>query len=229
MKELLLFVSGRGSNMLAIMDNLEKHNWPFAIQGVISDTDCDALMIANNRGYMTEWINRKKIGNDNFQTVMRERIRQFKPDLVALAGFMVILDKNVFSGLFDKMINIHPSLLPKYKGLNTHKRVIRDGAEYHGATVHAVSAGVDEGQIITQKKIKVKSGESPEDLAKRVLEVEHEIYPLTIASIMSERIIFKNGKWVMNDTHKSWPWPPEAILEICNKNLIDGNTKKSDS
>ena len=135
---------------------------------------------------------------------MLSKILTYNPDIVVLAGFMVILDAKLFSGLFQLMINVHPSLLPQFKGLNTHQRVLDENVRKHGATVHSLSSGVDEGPIICQAAISVANFDTKETLEKKVLALEHFIFPLSIGAVLSGKVIREGGKWILGESCEAW-------------------------
>ncbi len=199
----LILVSGRGSNMISIIETCRRFEWPVTFLSVISDRPCEAIAKARNLSIPAEVVNREKLGK-TFQTELLNKINYHNPDLIALAGFMVILDANLFSELFDSMINIHPSLLPMFKGLNTHQRVIDENVSVHGATVHSVSQGVDEGPIICQASIPVMPSDTKDTLAKKVLVLEHFIFPLSIGAVLSGKVIREENVWHRKDNCEPW-------------------------
>ena len=179
-----VFISGKGSNLKNLFRFSLKKKSPIEIVLVISNTSkAEGLIFAkrkNIKNKVFNFINRKEAENKVLKELKKEKI-----DLICLAGFMKILSKNFIQKFKGKIINIHPSLLPKYKGLNTHLRAIKNKDKYSGCTVHLVNSKLDSGKIILQKKIKIKKKETPKSLSKRVLKEEHILYPKAIKKIYS--------------------------------------------
>lgn len=177
---IVVLISGSGSNLQAFIDAAEGPDCAFEISAVISNkADAFGLERARRAGIATAHIDHRQFPDrESFDAELRDCVAGFSPDLVILAGFMRILTP-VFVGPFEgKMLNIHPSLLPKYPGLNTHQRAIDAGDQRAGATVHFVSQELDGGPPVIQASVAIKENDSADDLAKRVLEQEHRIYPL---------------------------------------------------
>ena len=178
-----VFISGRGSNLKSIVNNSRKRNFPAKIELVISNNPkAKGLLYAkkNRIPYKIFKFKNKKI----FELKALKELKKRKIKLICLAGFMKILSKNFIKSFKYKILNIHPSLLPKYKGLNTHERVINNKEKFSGCTVHLVSEKLDSGKIIIQKRVKVNSNDSPISLAKKIIKIEHQIYPLAIKKII---------------------------------------------
>ena len=179
-----VFISGAGSNLKNIIKFSKLKKSPISIDLVISNTN-----IAKGLKYADQFKIKKKIFNfKNYKNAEKNislLLKKEKIRLICLAGFMKILSKNFIRGFDGKIINIHPSLLPKYKGLNTHFRAIKNEDELAGCTVHHVSEKLDSGKIIMQKKIKIATKDSPSSLAKKVLKQEHKLYPAAIMKIFS--------------------------------------------
>ncbi len=178
MKSIVILISGRGSNMQAL---LEEH-LPCRVAAVISNrADAQGLAIARQHGIATEVVShRDHLDRESFDVALATTIDRYHPDLVVLAGFMRILTPQFVSRYQGKLINIHPSLLPAYGGLDTHARALRDGVKIHGCTVHFVTHDLDNGPIIIQAAVPVLRDDTPETLAARVLREEHRIYPQAI-------------------------------------------------
>ena len=178
-----IFISGRGSNLKSIVINSRKKNFPAKIELVISNNPrAKGLLYAKKNRIpckIFSFKNRKL-----FELKALKELKKRKIKLICLAGFMKILSKNFIKSFKYKILNIHPSLLPKYKGLNTHERVINNKEKFSGCTVHLVSAKLDSGKIIIQKRVKVNSNDSPISLAKKIIKIEHQIYPLAIKKII---------------------------------------------
>ena len=190
--------------MVSIIKTCRRFEWPVDFLSVISDRPCEAIVKARDLGIKGELLDREKLGKEVFQAELFKKIITYNPDMVVLAGFMVILDAKLFSGLFNLMINVHPSLLPKFKGLNTHQRVLNQNVRKHGATVHSLSSGVDEGPIICQAVISVTNFDTKETLEKKVLALEHFIFPLSIGAVLSGKVIREGGKWSLGECCEAW-------------------------
>ena len=179
-----VFISGTGSNLKSLIkfSNLKKS--PISIKMIISNNP-KSKGLAFGKIYKI----RKKVFNFNKQTKTEKEILELlkkrKINLICLAGFMRILSKNFIRSFKGQILNIHPSLLPKYKGLNTHDRAIKNKDRYSGCTVHFVSAKMDSGKIIIQKKVKINKKDTPRTLANKVLAEEHKLYPEAILKIIS--------------------------------------------
>ncbi len=178
MKTVVALISGRGSNLEAILEA----GLPVRIAAVISnDPQAPGLAIARAHGVPTAALDHRRFPDrETFDQALAEQIDRHRPDLVVLAGFMRILTDTFVNRYRGRMINIHPSLLPAYPGLDTHAEVLRDGVKIHGCTVHFVTPKVDHGPIIVQAAVPVRSGDSKATLAARVLEQEHRILPRAI-------------------------------------------------
>ena len=178
-----VFISGRGSNLKSIVKNSRKKNFPAKIELVISNNPkAKGLLYAkkNKIPYKIFKFKNRKI----FELKTLKELKKRKIKLICLAGFMKILSKNFIKSFKYKILNIHPSLLPKYKGLNTHERVIKNKEKFSGCTVHLVSEKLDSGKIIIRKRVKVSPNDSPTSLAKKIIKIEHQIYPLAIKKII---------------------------------------------
>ena len=179
-----VFISGRGSNLKNLIKFSLKKLSPIKIEFVFSNNKkAVGLKYAKAKEINTLCYNNKK--TPIFENYLLEVLKKKKIRFICLAGFMKILSGNFIKKFKGKIINIHPSLLPKYKGLNTHSRVIKNKENYTGCTVHFVSSKLDSGKIILQKKIKIIKNENAKNLAKRVLLQEHKIYPKAIMKIFS--------------------------------------------
>jgi phosphoribosylglycinamide formyltransferase-1 len=172
---LVVLISGRGSNLQAIINAKNPH---IAICGVISDKpSAKGLLLAQQAGITTEVIDASLWSDRNsYDNVLQDRIDSYQPGLVALAGFMRILTAEFVNHYQGRLLNIHPSLLPAFKGLHTHERALKAGVKEHGATVHFVTEELDSGPIISQARVPVLPEDTVETLAHRVLQQEHRIY-----------------------------------------------------
>jgi len=185
-KRVGILISGRGSNMAALIEAARDANYPAEIALVISNRpEAPGLARAHEAGVATAVIDHTAFGADRgaFERALHAKLLQHRIDLVCLAGFMRRLTPWFVSQWNGRMLNIHPSLLPQFKGLDTHRRVLETGATRHGATVHFVVADVDAGPIVAQDSVPVLAGDTEATLARRVLEVEHRIYPLALRDL----------------------------------------------
>ncbi|NMA98509.1 MAG: phosphoribosylglycinamide formyltransferase [Phyllobacteriaceae bacterium] len=178
-KKVAILISGRGSNMSALIDAAKSPDYPAEIVGVLSNrAAAPGLEIAASHGIATASLAQSKFPmREMFEDTMTQILESWEADYVCLAGFMRILGEDFVNRWMGRMINIHPSLLPDYKGLDTHERVLADGVSEHGCTVHFVTPGLDEGPAILQARVPVLEGDTPATLSARVLVEEHRIYP----------------------------------------------------
>jgi phosphoribosylglycinamide formyltransferase-1 len=198
MKKIVVLISGNGSNLQAIIDHCESGNINGEITCVVSNKD-DAYGIqrAEASNIKTEIINEDKFeSRKDFNEELFNLLLNLNADLIVLAGFMKILNEKTANYFFGKIINIHPSLLPKYPGLNTHTKVIDNKERYHGVSIHYVSSQLDAGPLIAQGQIIVNKDESVERLEERIHKVEHMIYPEVIKLICDNKIYLELGRTV---------------------------------
>ena len=178
-----VFISGRGSNLRSLIKYSTKKKSPITIKLIISDNPkAKGLIYAKESRIKTYNLN--FIKKNNLDEKLLKKLSNNKIKLICLAGFMKILSKKFIKKFNNPILNIHPSLLPKYKGLNTHKRVIKNKEKYSGATVHFVSEKIDSGKIILQRKVKLSKYESENTLQRKVLKIEHKLYPKAIKKII---------------------------------------------
>jgi phosphoribosylglycinamide formyltransferase-1 len=182
MKRIVVLISGKGSNMQAIVRQCAQEGWPAEVVGVVSNrADAGGLGYARERGLATAVIDHRAYANrPSFDEALAQAIDTFKPDLVVLAGFMRILGPAFVHRYANRLLNIHPSLLPAFPGLNTHQRAIEAGCKVAGATVHFVTAELDHGPIVMQSVVPVRGDDDAHTLAERVLRTEHVIYPQSV-------------------------------------------------
>ncbi len=183
MCRLVVLISGHGSNLQALMDAQRRNELGGGrIVAVISNrAEAFGLERARRAGIPAECLNHKDFPNrEAFDAALQQRIETYRPDLIVLAGFMRILTPGFVRHFAGKMINIHPSLLPKYPGLDTHARALAAGDQEHGASVHFVTEGVDEGPVIVQGRVTVLPEDTVESLQQRVHTIEHQIYPQAV-------------------------------------------------
>ncbi|MHA6692318.1 phosphoribosylglycinamide formyltransferase [Devosia sp. A449] len=178
-KRVGILISGRGSNMSALIEAARAPDYPAEIVGVLSNrAAAPGLAIAAAEGIATASLAQSRFpSRDMFEDVMTQTLESWNVDFVCLAGFMRILGEDFVNHWAGRMINIHPSLLPLYKGLDTHARALADGATIHGCTVHFVTPGLDEGAPILQATVPVLPNDTADTLSARVLVEEHRIYP----------------------------------------------------
>ena len=176
-----------------------------------NNPDAPGLKIARSHGISTIGLNRKSFGSlMDFKTAIYDEIMKISPDIILLAGFMQIIEKGFVEKTYGKLINIHPSLLPDLPGLDTHQRAIEAKLKNHGCTVHFVDPGVDTGPIIAQASLKIASDENHEELAKRVLALEHNIYPWVVDQVSLGKIRLEGRKVV---------YSPDCIAEAAKLNF----------
>ena len=190
MHSIVSLISGRGSNFEAIYKAAKAKSWDVRFTGLITNQpEAKGLEFAKSVGIPTAVINHRSYpSREAFDEALMQQIDAFGADLLVLAGFMRILTPGFIEHYEGRMMNIHPSLLPRFPGLHTHERVLEAGDRVHGATVHFVSAGVDEGPIICQSEVPVLPTDTPSDLAARVLKTEHQIYPLAVEWFINGRL-----------------------------------------
>ncbi|MHA6728451.1 phosphoribosylglycinamide formyltransferase [Devosia sp. A369] len=186
-KRVGILISGRGSNMSALIEAARAPDYPAEIVGVLSNrAAAPGLAIAAAEGIATASLAQSRFpSRDMFEDVMTQTLESWNVDFVCLAGFMRILGEDFVNHWAGRMINIHPSLLPLYKGLDTHARALADGATSHGCTVHFVSPGLDEGAPILQATVPVLPNDTADTLSARVLVEEHRIYPEALRMLAS--------------------------------------------
>ena len=196
MKRLVILVSGRGSNMAAILDAVRAGRIDAQVAGVISNRpDAAGLAIAERHGVATVVVDHTlSSGREDFERALAAAIDTLSPDLVVLAGFMRILSAGFVARYEGRMLNIHPSLLPMYPGLDTHRRALDDGIKVHGCSVHFVTAEVDHGPIVAQAAVPVRDGDDEASLAARVLEAEHRILVAAIGWFCEDRLVIEGRR-----------------------------------
>ncbi|MDT0684146.1 phosphoribosylglycinamide formyltransferase [Roseicyclus sp. F158] len=183
MKSVAILISGGGSNMLALLDDMAKGDHPARPVCVISnDPGAGGLARAAERGLAVDAVDHRKYRGDRpaFEAELTRRLKAHQPDILCLAGFMRILTDGFVARWEGRMLNIHPSLLPKYRGLHTHARAIEAGDEEGGCSVHEVTSELDGGPILGQARVPIVPGDTPEALAARVLSAEHRLYPAVL-------------------------------------------------
>jgi phosphoribosylglycinamide formyltransferase 1 len=192
-KRVAVLISGRGSNMVALVEAAQAEDYPAEIVLVVSNRpDAIGLALAREAGIETAIVDHRQFGEDreSFERALDAQLQQHRIDLVCLAGFMRLLSPNFVRRWIGRMLNIHPALLPQFKGLHTHRRALDTGVGRHGATVHFVVPEMDSGPIVAQESVPVLEGDTEETLALRVLEVEHRIYPQALRLVAEDRATF---------------------------------------
>ena len=195
-KRVAVLISGRGSNMAALIEAAKEKSYPAEIVLVISNRpDAGGLDVARAAGIATEVVDHTVFGKDRagFERTLQALLEKSRIEIVCLAGFMRLLTPWFVNQWPGRLLNIHPALLPAFKGLDTHNRALAAGAKLHGATVHFVVPEMDSGPIIAQGAVEVRGDDSEETLARRVLAVEHRIYPLALRLVAEGRVRIENG------------------------------------
>uniref|UniRef100_UPI0036F4200F phosphoribosylglycinamide formyltransferase n=1 Tax=Marinobacterium arenosum TaxID=2862496 RepID=UPI0036F4200F len=189
-KRIVVLISGSGSNLQAIIDAVDAGRIDGRISAVLSNRpDVFGLERAEKAGITTEVLDHKAFDSrDSFDAALMERIDSYQPDLLVLAGFMRILTPEFVRHYQGRMFNIHPSLLPKYKGLHTHQRALEAGDSEHGCTVHFVTEELDGGPLAVQGTVSIEPDDTEESLQQKVHKVEHQIYPLAVEWFCADRL-----------------------------------------
>ncbi|HUG23150.1 phosphoribosylglycinamide formyltransferase [Piscinibacter sp.] len=195
MKNIVILISGRGSNMEAIVRACAAEGWNAGIAAVISNRpDAAGLNFAKSRGITTAVVDHKAFADrTDFDAELGRVVGSFAPDLIVLAGFMRILSSDFVKRFEGRIVNVHPSLLPSFTGLHTHRRAIEAGCKLAGVTVHFVTAELDHGPIIAQATVPVLPGDTEATLSARVLAREHVIYPRAVHWIVDGVLRVENG------------------------------------
>jgi len=195
MKSIVILISGRGSNMQAIVRAARREGWPVRIAAVISNRpDAPGLVFAKQQQIPAIVVpSSGQTDRAAFDSLLQREIDRYSPDLVVLAGFMRILTPGFVEHYAGRMLNIHPSLLPSFPGLHTHRQALAAGVKLHGATVHFVTATLDHGPIVAQQAIAVQADDTEASLAGRVLEIEHQLYVDAVRNFIDGRLLIENG------------------------------------
>ena len=202
-KRVAVLISGRGSNMAALIDAAKAPGYPAEIVLVLSNiADAGGLDTARKNGIETAFVDHKPFGKDRaaFDRAMHDVLTAHKIELVCLAGFMRLLTPEFVALWNERMLNIHPALLPAFKGLDTHKRALDARAKVHGATVHFVVPEMDAGPIIMQGAVSVKDDDTEATLAARVLRIEHAIYPAALRLVAEGRVTVADDRCLIDGT-----------------------------
>lgn len=192
MKNIVVLISGRGSNMQALV----QAGIPAKIAAVVSSRpDVPGLGVAVQAGIPIAVVDDRDFASQSeFDAALARVIDRYSPAIVALAGFMRVLSADFVRRFEGRLLNIHPSLLPSFPGLHTHRRALEEGVKVHGCTVHFVTADLDRGPIIIQAAVPVHADDTEESLAARVLRQEHRIYPLAVRWLVEDRLVVENGR-----------------------------------
>jgi phosphoribosylglycinamide formyltransferase-1 len=196
-KRVAVLISGRGSNMAALIEAAKTADYPAEIALVLSNRpDAGGLQTAQSEGIATAVVDHTQFGKDRagFERSMQDVLAQHSIELVCLAGFLRLLTPWFVERWQNRMLNIHPALLPSFKGLDTHRRALEAGVKLHGATVHFVVPDMDSGPIVAQAAVPVQDADTEETLAARVIKVERRIYPLALRLLAEGRLRVENGR-----------------------------------
>ncbi|MGR8030136.1 phosphoribosylglycinamide formyltransferase [Burkholderia pseudomallei] len=206
MKKLVILISGRGSNMEAIVRACARESWPAEVAAVISNRPGAAgLEFAASHGIATAVVDHRAFdGRDSFDAALAAEIDRFAPDLVVLAGFMRILTPAFVAKYEGRMLNIHPSLLPSFKGIHTHQQALDAGVALHGASVHFVIPELDSGAIVAQAAVPVVAGDDADALAARVLAAEHTLYPRAVRWFVEGKLRLDAGRAIVAPDEARW-------------------------
>jgi len=216
----VILISGRGSNLQAILEEISTGKLPIEIRAVISNNpEAEGLQHARAAGVPAEIIDHRDYAErSQFDAVLMQAIDRHAPRLVILAGFMRILGDAFIRHFAGRLLNIHPSLLPDFKGIDTHARALMAGAAQHGASVHFVTNDLDGGPVIVQASVPVRAGDTIDTLAARVLHEEHRILPLAIRWFVEQRLSIRNGQVLLDGKIR----PEQGLVAAPGKQLEAG-------
>ncbi|MDN8009245.1 phosphoribosylglycinamide formyltransferase [Burkholderia multivorans] len=215
MKKLVILISGRGSNMEAIVRACTHERWPAEVAAVIANRpDAAGLAFAASHGIATAVVDHRSFdGRDSFDAALAAEIDRFAPDLVVLAGFMRILTPEFVRRYEGRLLNIHPSLLPSFKGIRTHQQALDAGVALHGATVHFVIPELDSGAIVAQGAVPVRASDDAAALAQRVLAVEHVLYPRAVRWFVEGRLRLEGDRAIVAPEEARWIFADQPQTE----------------
>ena len=183
--KIVVFFSGSGTNLKSILDHQNQFNYEVCAC-FTNNPEAKGLIFCKEYGINCKIINHKDFDDrEEYDGIVNSFLENLNPDLIVLAGYMRIMSKSLVDNWEGQIVNIHPSLLPKYKGLNTHKRVIENNEKYTGCTIHYVNNFLDSGKIIFQRKVKITKKDDERSIEKKVLKIEHLIYPVIINKVVS--------------------------------------------
>jgi len=200
MLKVVVLISGRGSNLKAIINKCSKKNVSAKVIAIISNnSNASGLELS---GKFKKIIINNKLSKKKFETELQNNLKELKPDLICLAGFMKILSPFITKKWKNKIINVHPSLLPSFKGLNTHERALKAGVKKSGCTIHFVDESLDGGAIIAQVETTINKNMTSKKLSEKILKIEHKIYPEVVNLFAKKRISVKENKVLIKDEKK---------------------------
>ena len=200
MLKIVVLISGRGSNLKAIIDKCSKKNVPAEVIAIISNNSTASGLKLN--GKFKKIIINNKLSKKKFENELQKNLKKLNPNLICLAGFMKILSPFIINKWKNKIINVHPSLLPSFKGLNTHERALNAGVKKSGCTIHFVDKSLDGGAIIAQASTVIKKKMTSKELSKKILKMEHKIYPEVIYLFAKKKINIKKNKVFIKNEKK---------------------------
>ncbi len=210
-KRVAILISGRGSNMVALIEAAKDQAYPAEIALVVSNEPAaEGLKRASAEGIETAVVDHRQFGKEReaFERTLQEQLQAHRIEFVCLAGFMRLLTSWFVRQWDGRLLNIHPALLPAFKGLDTHARAIAAGAKQHGATVHFVVPEMDSGPIVAQAAVPVRDGDTDASLAARVLEVEHRIYPQALRAVAEGRVTIAGDRCLIDGQ------PAVTVLQV---------------
>src|SRR4030088_2312498 len=211
-RRVAILISGRGSNMAALIEAAKSADFPAEIVAVISNrADAGGLETAGASGIATSVIESKPFGKDRaaFEAVLQRTLDENNVELICLGGFMRLFTAEFVQRWYGRMLNIHPSLLPSFPGLDPHGQALKTGVKISGATVHFVIPETDAGPIVMQGAVAVADDDTPETLAARILEIEHRIYPEALRLLASGRVKIVGARCLIEGIHQT---PAEALI-----------------
>jgi phosphoribosylglycinamide formyltransferase-1 len=215
-KSIVILISGSGTNLQAIIDAVNEGRINARISAVISNRpDAKGLQRAERSQIKTVVVDQREYDDrSSYDDALIREIDKYKPDLIVLAGFMRILSDKFINHFHNIILNIHPSLLPEFKGLHTHRRVLESSQPIHGASVHFVSNELDSGPVVIQAEVPVLPGDNEETLASRVLQQEHIIYPMAIAWYIDGRLELDDNKVLIDNKvlHRPALWKADQLI-----------------
>lgn len=199
-KRIVILISGSGSNMVSLINATLEKDFPAEVVGVISDNqNAGGIEKAKSFNIPVEVVERENFANkDSFETDLLSKINNFKPDIICLAGFMRLISSRIISPYEGRILNIHPALLPLFKGLHTHQRALDAGMKISGCTVHLVTEGMDEGHILGQAAVPILRDDTAETLAKRVLKVEHQLFPAVLKTFIDNQYAVDDSQQIIS-------------------------------
>ena len=200
MLKVVVLISGRGSNLKAIIDKCSKKNVPAKVIAIISNNSTASGLKLN--GKFKKIIINNKLSKKKFENELQKNLKKLNPNLICLAGFMKILSPFIINKWKNKIINVHPSLLPSFKGLNTHERALNAGVKKSGCTIHFVDKSLDGGAIIAQASTVINKKMTSKELSKKILKMEHKIYPEVVNLFAKKKINIKKNKVFIKDKRK---------------------------